>query len=167
MTAATETWEVGSTGFIIEVTKHEGNFVASCCEIPGIVATGPTIENALNQFAENADDFFTDFVASLPLKERRKICLWMQGPEHPEYVPKSTANKRPEARKGSGSPPHRATEKTSAPVGHFSPASLPYGEQSHVRRCTASHGIRLDGYPACPLTRCARGGETEANHEDS
>lgn len=134
MTAATEIWEVGSTEFIIEVTEHEGNFTASCGEIPGIIATGPTLENALNQFAENADDFFTDFVASLPLKERREICLWMQDPEHPEYVPKSTANKRPEARKVSGSPPHRATEKTSALDGRFSPTSLPYGEQSHVRR---------------------------------
>ena len=134
MAATAEIWEVGSTEFIIEVTEHKGNFTASCDEIPGIVVTGPTIENALNQFAENADDFFTDFVASLPLKERREICLWMQDPEHPEYVPAElAANERPKMRKSSDSPPHRTPEKTSALVGRFSPDALPYGEQSRVR----------------------------------
>lgn len=132
MIAAVEIWEVGNKKFTIEVTEHEGYFTASCGEIPVIVATGPTIENALSQFEENASDFIAEFVASLPLHERREICLWMQDSEHPDYIPESAANKLPKERKASVSPPHRATEKTSALVGRFSPAALPYGEQSRV-----------------------------------
>lgn len=105
MIAAAEIWEVGSTKFTIEVTGYGKNFIASCDAIPRIIATGTTIKNALRQFEENVSDFFAEFVASLPLKERREICLWMQDPEHPEYVPKLSANKRPKMRKSSDSPP--------------------------------------------------------------
>lgn len=130
MIAHTEIFEVGRKNFTVNVEKKRGIFCAVCAKIPGLVTTGKTIKAAVDRFMYFSEPFFNDLIINLPLQERRKICPWMQDPEHPDYV--SGANERRKEEKTSGSPPHRATEKTGASVGRFSPASLPYGDRSRV-----------------------------------
>lgn len=78
MTVHIETLCVGSRKFIVKIKENDRHFYASCTRIPGLITTGQSIAETLSHFFYFTEMFFNDFVEKLPLKERKKICLWMQ-----------------------------------------------------------------------------------------
>lgn len=123
-----EVWQVGSSEISVMVKGCRGHYTAYSETFPRVSCAASTIKRALGGFVDAAHDHLSAFIAALPLHERREICLWMQDDEAPNSIPESEANEE----KASGSPLHRAPEKTSALAGRFFPAALPHGEQNRL-----------------------------------